>query len=280
MMRVALIGLGEVGTVLAQDLDAKLSTWDTAFDRGSPASDNAASLGLSVSPSAVAAVRDADLVISAVTAANDLAAAADAAPGLPDGCWFLDLNSASPSQKRAAAEVVTAAGGRYVEAAVMSPITPKRLTAPVLLGGPHAEEFAAVARDLGFVEAKPYSETVGVAAATKLCRSVVIKGMEALLTESLLAARVWGVEAEVLASLGNLLPGVDWSEHAAYMVSRALVHGARRAEELREAAAMVSATGDEPVMADAVARRQDWAATNRDTLAPMIDALKDRKGAR
>src|SRR5215831_2431207 len=176
MIRVTLIGLGEVGTVFAEDVTAE---------------------------AAAAAAAGADLVVSAVTAANCQQAAAAAAPGLDPGAWFFDLNSSSPGHKRQAARVVEQAGGRYVEAALMSPIGPRRLASPFLLGGPHAAAFAAVAATFGIANATVHSDTVGRAAATKLCRSVVVKGLEALLTESLLAARHYGVERDVLDSLPN-----------------------------------------------------------------------------
>jgi 3-hydroxyisobutyrate dehydrogenase-like beta-hydroxyacid dehydrogenase len=291
MTAVALLGLGEVGSVLAEDLaGARLSAWDVAFaDETSAASRNARRFGLPSTSDAVTAVHEAELVISAVTAANDLVAARSVAPGLPAGCWYVDLNSAAPGQKQAAAEIVEGAGGRYVEAAVMSPITPKRLAAPILLGGPHAGAFAEFARPLGFTGLEVYADVVGPASATKLCRSVMIKGVEALLAESMLTAREWGVEGQVLASLSNLLPSDDWEQLAAYMISRSLEHGVRRAEELREAAVTVAGAGIEPVMAEAIARRQDWAAARRPAdlgsdLAPLLDAIRaqlpdaERKG--
>ncbi|MEV4597858.1 DUF1932 domain-containing protein [Amycolatopsis sp. NPDC049253] len=294
MTTTTLLGLGEVGAVLAEDLTGvELTAWDVALaDPASAAARNAERFGLGSAVDAHDAVREADLVISAVTAANDLTAAKSIADGLRAGCWFLDLNSAAPGQKQASAEVIEKAGGRYVEAAVMSPINPKRLAAPMLLGGPHAAEFAEFARPLGFTGMEVYADVVGRAAATKLCRSVVIKGVEALLAESLLAAREWGVEGRVLGSLSNLLPSDDWEQLAAYMISRSLEHGVRRAEELREAAVTVAETGVEPVMAEAIARRQDWAAAHRPAdlgelekrLLPLLDAVRtrmseeDRKG--
>jgi 3-hydroxyisobutyrate dehydrogenase-like beta-hydroxyacid dehydrogenase len=286
MTTVALLGLGEVGTVLARDLgavpDVRLAAWDVAFrDSASAPSRSATALGVLSCAGPVEAVRDADLVISAVTAANDRAAAEAAAPGLAPGCWFLDLNSAAPGQKQAAAELIDAAGGRYVEAAVMSPIMPKRLAAPMLLGGPYATGFTEFAVPLGFTGLEPYADTVGPASATKLCRSVVIKGVEALLTESMLTARAWGVEGHVLTSLSNLLPADDWERLATYMISRSLEHGARRAEEMREAAATVAAAGVSPLMAEATASRQEWAAQHRDaanetSLPSVLDAIRVR----
>jgi 3-hydroxyisobutyrate dehydrogenase-like beta-hydroxyacid dehydrogenase len=172
--------------------------------------------------------------------------------------------------------LIEAAGGRYVEAAVMSPIHPKGIAAPILLGGPHSAEFAAVAADLGFTGASVYSPVVGPASATKLARSVVVKGMEALITESMLTARAWGVEAEVLASLSNLLPSADWPTLADYMIRRSLEHGGRRAEEMDEAAATVADAGVEPLMAKATALRQRWAGDHAETLeAQGLGALLD-----
>ena len=280
-MKVALVGLGEVGRVLGEDLTAtQLTAWDTAFANSrSRASRNAAALGIDSAVEAATVVGGVDVVISAVTAANTLAAARSCALGLREGTWYLDLNSASPTQKQSAARVVGAVGGRYVEAAVMSPIEPKRLAAPMLLGGPDAAGFTEVAESLGLTGTEVYSDRVGPAAATKLCRSVVVKGLEALLTESMLAARSWGVENRVLDSLSNIVPGADWPTLAAYMVSRSLEHGVRRAEEMREAARTVEETGVTPWMATATAQRQDWAAAFRadsrpDDLILMLDAVR------
>ena len=278
MISVALIGFGEVGQILAEDLTEKaaLSVWDIAFARP----DSLPSRALArhqVRPAASApdAVREARLVISAVTADQDLAAARSVGPGLPQGAFFLDLNSCSPGQKVASAEAVAAAGGRYVEAAVMSPIGPRRIGSPMLLGGPHAKDFLVAADGLGFAGATAYSERIGQAAATKLCRSVMIKGVEALLTESMLAARHYGVEQVVLDSLSDLLPLPDWNATAQYMISRSLEHGARRAEEMREAARTVEEAGVAGLMSRAIADRQDWAAGHRNALSPDLAAMLD-----
>jgi 3-hydroxyisobutyrate dehydrogenase-like beta-hydroxyacid dehydrogenase len=107
------------------------------------------------------------------------------------------------------------------------------------------------------LDAKVYDTTVGRASAVKLCRSVLTKGIEALLTESLMAARRYGVEADVLSSLGDMLPLPDWTKTANYMVSRTVLHGKRRAEEMREAARTVAEAGIEPLLSERIAERQD-----------------------
>jgi 3-hydroxyisobutyrate dehydrogenase-like beta-hydroxyacid dehydrogenase len=265
MTRVALIGLGEVGRTFAEDLREAgirdLSAWDTAFaDPSSRASRNVAELGIAAAGSAPAAVRGADLVVSAVTAAQCVAAAESVTAGIAPDAHFFDLNSSSPGHKQAAAAAIGAAGGRYVEAALMSPIGPRRLASPFLLGGPHAAEFAGSAAAYGITDVEVVSDEVGRAAATKLCRSVIVKGLESLLAESLLTARTFGVEREVLDSLPNILPPADWEAVAGYFISRSLQHGQRRSEEMEEAAATVAEAGVEPHMSLAAVQRQRWAA--------------------
>jgi 3-hydroxyisobutyrate dehydrogenase-like beta-hydroxyacid dehydrogenase len=126
-----------------------------------------------------------------------------------------------------------------------------------------------------------FSDQVGKASAAKMCRSVMIKGMEALLTESLLAARHYGVESTVLDSLRNLFPGENWPVLARYMISRSLIHGRRRAEEMREVAKTVAEAGLDSHMSMASAQRQDWAAAFRESasieeLEPLLDAVLSR----
>lgn len=265
--RIALIGFGEVGRVLAVELSVPVRTFDTDPAKGADSADVAE------------AVRDADLVISAVTAAQTVAAARSVADHIAPGAWYMDLNSASPAAKIEAARHIDGAGGRYVEVAVMSPIEPKRMSSPMLLGGRHAEAFVPIVRALGFGGAAFYSDVPGKAAATKLCRSVMIKGLEALISESLLSARHYDVEDTVLESLNNLFPHPDWPGYARYMISRTLEHGARRAEEMREAARTVAEAGLPPWMSEATAERQAWApvlasALPHTDLKDLLDAMR------
>jgi 3-hydroxyisobutyrate dehydrogenase-like beta-hydroxyacid dehydrogenase len=186
----------------------------------------------------------------------------------------------SPGVKVEVSQIVEGASGRYVESAIMSPINPQRAASPMLFGGPHAAEFLPIARQLGFTAASVFSEQIGSASAAKMCRSVIVKGMEALLGESLLAARRYGVEGAVLQSLGSLLNAEDWRAQARYMISRSLVHGRRRAEEMREVARTVGEAGFEPRMSSACAVWQDWASAHRaaaahEDLNDMLDAMTD-----
>jgi len=287
--RIGLIGLGEVGQVLASDLHRSggvtLCAWDRLFTvEGSEPRRAARSLGLKAASSMAEAVSGSSMVISAVTAGECRAAAAEAAPALTRCALYLDLNSVSPRTRTEAARTIEAAAGRYVEAAVMSPIAPKRIASPMWLGGPHAGAFLPLAQSLGFAGAKVYSDAIGAASAAKMCRSVIIKGMEALLAESLLTARRLGVEDAVLTSLQDLFPVGDWRSLARYMISRSLQHGRRRAEEMREAAKTVAEAGFEPWMSRGSVERQEWAAAHvealsQEALTDMLDHMLARTPA-
>jgi 3-hydroxyisobutyrate dehydrogenase-like beta-hydroxyacid dehydrogenase len=286
---IALIGYGEVGQILAVDLHAAgardLVIWDRLFPLPSSVPSRAApSVEARIAASMADAVTGAGLIISAVTAANCVPAAREASGSISPGAVYLDLNSVAPQTKCAAAAAVEAGGGRYVEAAVMSPIAPKRIGSPMLIGGLHAAAFEPLARKLGFTGARVFDSALGRASAAKMCRSVMIKGLEALLTESLLAARRYGVEQAVLESLRDLAPNEDWERTAAYMISRSLKHGRRRAEEMREAARAVADAGVEPLMSLACATRQDWAAARGpqrfpESLPELLDAVLAAGGA-
>ncbi len=277
---ICLLGFGEVGQTLAADLaETSLTSYDILFaDDDSAPSKAIKSSAVRKCDSAIEAAENCDLVISAVTAAEGLRAAESVAGAILRDSYFLDLNSVSPDTKASVAKVIDGSGGRYVEAAVMSPISVKRIASPMLLGGPYASEFQSIAVSLGLNGAAAYSERIGPASAVKMCRSVIVKGIESLLSESMLAARYYHVDEDVLESLRDLFPGIEWPELARYFLSRSIEHGKRRAEEMREAATTVADAGIAPLMSEACARRQDWAASFKNdsqhkTLTAMLDAM-------
>ena len=264
--RIGLIGYGEVGRILGEDLRAlglaQVLAWDRklAGAQGAPLREHARSCGVQLAGSAAELAQSCDLLFSAVTASQAVAVAHECAAALRPGCWFVDLNSASPGAKTQAAAALDGAGGRYVEAAVMTSVPPYRSKVPMLLGGPHADAFAASLQALGFSAARAGDARLGVVSATKMCRSVMIKGLEAMVIESFSAARAYGVEDAVLASLAETFPGIDWERQGAYFFQRVIEHGRRRSEEMREVARTVQEAGLEPWSAAGSAERQAWVA--------------------
>jgi 3-hydroxyisobutyrate dehydrogenase-like beta-hydroxyacid dehydrogenase len=264
LRKITMVGFGEAGSILGADLAAsgcEVVTYDILLDAEASRAamlEKARRARVQTADALEAAVKGADLVVSAVTAASSAAVARDACKALRAGQIFLDINSCSPATKRSNAQIVQSAGADYVEAAVMAPVPPQRLKVPMLLGGSRATELAPVLTALG-MNATPISDQIGVASAVKMCRSVVIKGIEALAVESMLAARRFGAENEVLASLQGTFPQMGWQDKLPdYLISRVAEHGRRRAAEMREVAHTLEDVGIEPTMALATAARQDW----------------------
>ena len=265
-LRIGLIGYGEVGRTFTAGLKKQAAwagAWDVKFadpaQRNEPLA-HAAAAGVAVCDSAAALCAQANLVISAVTASNTLAVAQEAAPHIRPGSFFLDLNSASPGTKQKAATLIDAAGAHYVEAGVMTSVPPYGIRVPMLLGGAHAARLQPVLAGLG-MDVTVASDRLGIASATKMCRSIMIKGLEALVIESYTTARHYGVEDAMIATLQETFPGIDWTKQGAYFFSRVAQHGKRRAEEMREVANTVHEAGFEPFMASAIALKHDWMAS-------------------
>lgn len=269
-MNIALIGYGEVGRILAEDLRAASAGHTVvAFDlklhtEAAPVlRSHAERHGVRLADNASQAVRGAELVISAVTASQAVSVAKACANSLPAQAFFLDFNSASPGAKIEAAGYVNAGGGRYVEGAVMTSLPPNRIRVPLLLGGPFAHALLPQLSALGF-NAKVASEKLGVASATKMCRSIMVKGLEAMVIEAFTTARHYGVEDQVIASLYESFPGIDWEKQGAYFFQRVIEHGRRRSEEVHEVAVTVREAGLSPWSADGTAHRQAWVADHAD----------------
>src|SRR4051812_4167927 len=268
MTTFAIIGFGEVGSIFARDLHTAGASGIAAYDIDETARARAGGCGyVHVRSAAAEAVAFSDVVFVSVTAGSTLAAAESLSGGLDRAPFVVDVNSVSPATKQEAARAVTEAGGHYVEAAVMTSVPPHGLRSPMLLAGPHAQAFAELAGPLG-MQLRVFSERIGEASSVKMCRSVMIKGFEALTTECMLAARHYGVEQEVLRSLADTLPQEDWPGLARYVISRALLHSRRRAEEMREVARTVEEAGVEPLLSCAIAERQDWAYEQGRRLSP------------
>jgi len=238
---VALIGFGEAGSTFA-----RAGEWGSrarAYDSAPSPRTVMAELGVTACDSAASAVEGAELVLSLVTADQALEVARHCAGLIGPDAIFCDMNSVAPDTKREAAEVFASAGKRYVDVAIMAPVNPQKLSVPLLLSGAGAPAALAALVELGFCNARVVGEAVGRASTIKMLRSVMYKGMEALTAECLIACERAGVTEEVLGSFGN-----DWASGADYRFDRMLIHGLRRAAELREVCKTLEGLGMEPSM--------------------------------
>ena len=270
-LNLAFIGYGEVGKLFARQFRDKGVAGVAAFDllfedplRDAAKRQEAQHANVRAAASAADAARDADVVFSCVTADQAEPVARLARTYLSPGQFFVDVNSAAPETKRRAAAEVMAAGAHYIEAAVMAPVAPKGIATAILAGGPEAERAAALLNPMG-MDITPVASEYGRASATKLSRSIMIKGIEALIVDAARAARAWGVANDVFASLGRTFPGTDFAALADNMAERVRTHGIRRAAEMREAADMLDDLSVNSSLARAVADAQErGAAINAD----------------
>ena len=275
MTGLAFIGFGEAGRAFADTIARDTPGAVTGFDVRPLASEMGA---LAVTPCTdrVQALEGAGAVWCLVTADRAEAAARECAAALAPGTLWFDGNSCSPGTKARAAAAIEAAGGRYVDVAIMAPVHPLGARVPLLVAGPHAGAAEAALRRLG-MHPKVVGDRVGQASTIKMLRSVMIKGLEALTAECVLAARKAGVERKVLASLQKSDPGFDWTERSAYNLERMAVHGIRRAAEMREVARTLQELGLPDRMAAATALWQDQIGAlhvaMEEGLDPRADAL-------
>jgi 3-hydroxyisobutyrate dehydrogenase-like beta-hydroxyacid dehydrogenase len=260
-LRIAMIGFGEVGQTFAKGLRGHDGVELVAFDllmgtqAGQCIRDMADGLGVLTCATAAAAAAGAAIVFSAVTASEAESVAAEAGGYLAPGQLFVDVNSAAPSTKQRAAAHVQAAGAHYLECAVMQPVMKPGLAVPILAGGPHAVDAAGRLNALG-MNITPVAQEFGRASAMKLCRSIMIKGLEALMVDCAAACEGYGVKEPVFASLAETFPSIAWHGLAENMRERVATHGVRRAAEMREAGEMLLALGMDPGLAIAVADAQ------------------------
>ncbi len=265
-LKIGFVGFGEAGFHIAKGLRGAGATRIHAFDihartpgRGEKIRQRASESAVVLCESNARLAAACDVLLSTVTADQAQIAAEQNAPHLTERHIYADLNSTSPALKQTIAQLIEARGARFVEAAVMSPVPPRLHRAPMFLGGAHAQDLVDLLAPFG-MNLEIISSEIGAASAVKMCRSVVVKGLEALLFECVLGAVPYGVDERVFATLEETMPGMNWRRMASYMVGRVIEHGERRARELEEVAATLRDIGVEPVMTEAIVKRQDWGA--------------------
>ena len=256
MTSYGFLGYGQVGQHLTEGMHRSPDDHVAAFDLGfrDPAR---AELVARARDSVVEVVTDpaglagCDLVLSVVTPASALAVARDYAAHAHPGQTYVDLNSTAPEVKAQIAEVLAPSGVRFLEGVMTGGgINLDGHRIPMSLAGPDAEAVAAQLTAAGFL-AEAIGDTIGQAAAMKMLRGVVIKGLEALSVEAFVAARAYGIEDLVLASVSESLDRWSIRDFIAMLVTTHTVHCGRRSVEVRMIKETVASSGLEPLMATA-----------------------------
>lgn len=293
---IALLGFGEAGSAIARGLAAeggwrgtprpgdnaprRLIAIDTALDqdaRGTALGKQARALDVAIEDRYAEALRQADLVISAVQGEHALEAAEAAAPLLKKGAHYLDLCTVTGAMSDDNRAAIEGAGGRYIDIAVMGGFFKSGIKAPMLVAGEDVEPVVAWMNANGF-EAKALGPRPGSASSVKMLRSVMMKGVEALAVESLVTAQRQGILEEVLACFSDA-DQVSFRDFITTLVQTHIVHAYRRWEEMGLVARTLRETGVEPLMTEAIEqshrRTVDAAIAPADGKVPSLaDALK------
>ena len=263
----AFIGFGEAGSTVSETLRAagveRIATYDILFDegeKGRPLRERAAALGVRACNTLADAIDGADIVYSTVVCKSSLPAAEAAAKHLEPSQYYVDFNSISPGLKRKVAAAIAPSGARFVEASVMSNVPGHGHRVPMLLGGTAARDFMALVAPLDFNVAFTQEE-IGLASATKMVRSVMMKGMEALYLECMRAASHFGIEQDVLDSVDESIAGRNWTQNCDRVMPRTVIHAKRRADEMAQVAETLREIGIDPTMAEATERTLRWCST-------------------
>ncbi|HEX3268744.1 MAG TPA: NAD(P)-binding domain-containing protein [Gaiellaceae bacterium] len=242
MPTVAVLGLGEAGSRLAGDLvegGAEVRAYDP---------ERRDVEGVVRACAAEAAVAGADVVLSVNSPAAAVGAARAALPALSQGSIYADLNTAAPELKREIADLVEGAGARFADVALLGAVPATGIRTSALASGAGARAFADAFVPLG-MPVEVVSELPGAAAASKLLRSVFMKGIAAAAIESLEAAEAAGrrdwLEGQLAAVLGEPL--------LQRLVEGSRRHAARRVDEMEAARDLLLTLGIEPRIATASA---------------------------
>ncbi len=294
---IALLGFGEAGSAIARGLCAaggwrasydeggpkpgdnaprRLIAIDTALDqdaRGTALGKEARSLDVAIERTYTVALGEADLVICAVQGEHALEAAKSAAPLLKKGAHFLDLCTITGKMSDEDRAAIESGRGRYIDVAVMGGFFSQGIKAPMLVAGDGADEAVAWMNANGF-EAKLLGPKPGSASSVKMLRSTLVKGIEALGVEALVAAKRQGILEEVLGCLGDA-DAQTLRGFIAMLVQTHVVHAHRRWEEMGLVAQTLRETGVDPLMTEAIERSHrrtvDAAIAPADGKVPSLD---------
>lgn len=247
-MRVAVFGLGEAGSLIAGDLaaaGAEVHGYDPA-DVPTPA-------GVRRQDDPSTAVEGAELTMAVTAAADARQAMEQVREQLEPGSIYADLATASPKLEADLAVVAAGSGVAFADVALMAPVPGPGLGTPALASGNGAVRLAELLNPLG-AEIDVIGEVAGLASARKLMRSVVTKGLAALLIEAGQAGDAMGEGEWVRDHLAGVLTTLDRT-----MVERLLSgtarHAERRLQEMETVAEFLIGLGVEPHMTSGTAER-------------------------
>ena len=263
MIKLSFIGFGEAAFNIAKGLKGEGLDGIMAFDKfwkGAPGSEligkRAAEAQVKLFPSLQELVESSEMVVSAVSADMAVSLAKDSKPFLKAGKIYVDINATSPKTKQEIDEIISPVA-LFVDCAVMGPVPTYKHKVPVSVSGKGAKLF--------FETMSPYGMNItfmdapaGSASASKMFRSIFMKGFVTLLLEMLVAAQKYRVEDDVLLSVKETLTAGPLLEVVNGLLGRGVIHSERREHEMDEVIATLEALKVDGTMSKATKAKLRW----------------------
>lgn len=256
-MKIAIIGLGEVGrcyaSALASAAGSKLLLCEQRISQ--LAANLADEVGLPIHESVGPWLNGADWVLSCVVGTKSLEVAQDCFVHMKRGAFFADLTTASPDIKRQEANLARENGIAYADVAIMGAIALLGARTPLLCAGDGAESFSKLLSEaVGVAPGVLPGSSAGDAMSLKILRSVFTKGMEALAVELLMAAERQGLRAALYDNLQDI-DKASMPQFLEMLVTTHVIHARRRMHEVEEAERQLAAIGIVSDVLDGVQHR-------------------------
>ncbi|HEX5731029.1 NAD(P)-dependent oxidoreductase [Microbacterium sp.] len=226
-MRVAVLGLGEAGSIYAADLSARGAVVVGTDLRASAVVD-----GVGFADDIPHTVRGADVVLSLVGAGSAASVLDESLPAMDAASVYVDMNTSGPDDKRRLAAVAAARGIPFVDVAILAPVPRARIDTPLLLSGPGVARLRPILDEFG-VPATDAGAQAGASAEFKLLRSVFMKGLAAVVVESVTAAQIFGAEDWLIDQIASEL-GASGRDAVQHLLEGTAKHAVRREVEMIE----------------------------------------------
>lgn len=263
-MMIAFIGFGEVAYHISRGLREDFASppaimgYDIALGSGSvyeaTLKSRAAEVCATLFSGVAEAVKDADIVFSAVQGGYAVDAGKSARDHMKNGALYIDLTTANPKYKLELEKYFSETGIGFVDAAMLGPLPIYKHKVPMLISGNSVGKAEPVMRAM-HMDVTPVAGEAGSASKIKLIRSVYMKGLQALLVETFLFAHKAGVESVVLDSISGTMSSSSFAETVKRLVCADLIHAERRAHEVEESMDVMRDMGISPLVSAAVVER-------------------------
>ncbi|MFS0713744.1 NAD(P)-binding domain-containing protein [Microbacterium sp. 2P01SA-2] len=233
---LAVIGLGEAGRLYAQG--AVAAGYDvTGYDPFAPETPE----GVTRATTLAEAVAAAEIVLTLTTASLSEQIAAEAAPHLRTDATYVDCTTASPEVLARVAEVIETAGPAFADVAILGPVPLRGAATDAIVSGSGRAVATDTLRSFG-ASVEGGGEVAGDASARKLLRSILMKGLGAIITEALAAGRAAGSEQWIRDQIARQLAG-DGHAVVERLERGTRTHAARRAHEMAAVADYLESLG-------------------------------------